>query len=139
MKTLAIFYPVFALAGWTMIVLLLVPIARIGAARRGELSAKDFAYGESSAVPGRVRIPNRAYMNLLEIPVLFYVVCMVLYATAGASTLAVLLAWLYVALRVVHSAIHLTYNNVLHRLFAFVASNVVLLAIWVVAGRHVLG
>ncbi|HVP08657.1 MAG TPA: hypothetical protein VMT02_03970 [Burkholderiales bacterium] len=40
------------------------------------------------------------------------------------------LAWSYVALRLVQSAIHLTYNRVRHRLAAFAASNVVLVMLW---------
>ncbi len=40
-------------------------------------------------------------------------------------------AWLYVALRVVHSLIHCTYNKVMHRLSAFVASFALLVALWV--------
>lgn len=38
---------------------------------------------------------------------------------------------LYVALRFAHTAVHLTYNNVLHRLIVFATSNLVLIAIWV--------
>jgi len=41
------------------------------------------------------------------------------------------LAWLYVASRIAHSLVHLTYNNVIHRLAAFSASNLVLLLLWV--------
>ncbi len=41
------------------------------------------------------------------------------------------LAWAYVARRALHSLIHLTYNNVFHRLAAFAAGNVVLLVIWI--------
>jgi hypothetical protein len=36
-----------------------------------------------------------------------------------------------VAARFVHSAIHLTYNNIMHRLAAFTASNFVLIVLWV--------
>ena len=75
-------------------------------------------------------------MNLLELPMLFYVVCIVLYVTAGASTTAIALAWAYVLLRVVHSLIHLSYNRVVHRLAAFAASNVALVMLWVIAGSH---
>jgi hypothetical protein len=39
-------------------------------------------------------------------------------------------AWAYVRLRALHSAIHLTYNNVVHRLTAFALSNVVLAVFW---------
>jgi len=70
-------------------------------------------------------------MNLLELPVLFYVVCLAFFVTGKVDTLAVVLAWAYVALRAAHSVIHLSYNNVFHRLSVYAASNVVLLALWV--------
>jgi len=78
-------------------------------------------------------------MNLLELPMLFYVVGILLYVSGGASYLAIFLAWLYVALRIVHSLIHLTYNHVLHRLAAFTLSNVALVMLWVLAGVHLAG
>jgi hypothetical protein len=133
MRSFAILYPMFGLALWTVLVLLLIPIARIGAARRGEVGANDFRFGESSRVPQAVSIPNRNYMNLLEAPLLFYVVCLVIYVAGLSSGIALYLAWAYVGLRAVHSAIHLTYNNVIHRLAAFAVSNGILAALWVLA------
>jgi hypothetical protein len=88
-------------------------------------------------VPAHVSLPNRNYMNLLEMPVLFYIVCLLIYVTGGASQIMVIVAWLYVALRVVHSAIHLSYNRVIHRLIVFAASNFVLIALWVLAALKV--
>ena len=134
MNNPAILFPMFGLAVWTALVLLLIPVARFRAVSRGEVTVADFKLGESSAVPFAVSIPNRSYMNLLEAPILFYVVCLTLYVSATSSTNAIYLAWVYVALRVVHSAIHLTYNNVIHRMSAFAASNAVLVALWVLAG-----
>jgi hypothetical protein len=136
MRNPAILYPMFALAAWTLIVLLLIPIVRARSARRREIVIDDFKFGESPAVPPSVSIPNRNYMNLLELPMLFYVVCIVLYVTAGASTAAIALAWVFVVLRIAHSLIHLSYNRVVHRLAAFSASNVVLVVLWVSAGLH---
>ena len=136
MRNPAMLYPMFALAFWTGLVLLLVPFVRARSALRREIAVDDFRFGESAAVPTHVSIPNRNYMNLLELPVLFYVVCLVLYVTGGASSPAIGVAWTYVALRVVHSAIHLTYNHVIHRLTAFALSNVALVLLWVVAGTH---
>ena len=49
-----------------------------------------------------------------------------------------LLAWSYVALRVAHSVIHLTYHKVVHRSAAFAASTVVLIALWIVTAVQVL-
>ena len=76
-------------------------------------------------------------MNLLELPLLFYVAMLLAQITATGSPLLVGLAWAYVALRVVHSLIHITYNDVLHRFLAFAASNFVLLGIWALLARGV--
>lgn len=136
MNNPSILYPVFALAGWTGLVLLLIPITRIGAVRRREIQGIDFKLGESAAVPDAVRIPNRNYMNLLELPVLFYVVCLLFYVAAQPTPAAVWLAWAYVGLRLLHSAVHLTYNDVIHRLVLFAASNAVLTVLWVMAATR---
>ncbi|MEN9451972.1 MAG: hypothetical protein RLZZ369_1031 [Pseudomonadota bacterium] len=138
MNNHAILYPIFALAWWTSCVLLLIPIARIRAGRRREIVVDDFKYGESSAVPPHVSIPNRNYMNLLELPVLFYVAGVLLLVSPCTSLTSIYLAWLYVGLRIVHSVIHLTYNKVLHRLAAFAASNAVLVALWIDVGLTIL-
>jgi hypothetical protein len=137
MHDLEILYPMFALAGWTAVVLLLIPLVRVRAGVRKEIVVEDFKYGESSSVPSHVSLPNRNMMNLLELPVLFYVVCLMLFVIAGVTPLAVSLAWTYVALRIVHSLVHLTYNNVIHRLTAFALSNGVLVIIWVLAGARI--
>jgi len=62
--------------------------------------------------------------------VLFYVACLTCYVADRVNGTALALAWTYVGLRVAHSAIHLTYNRVRHRLIAFAASNVVLIMLW---------
>ena len=46
----------------------------------------------------------------------------------GAVVLA--LAWTFVALRVLHSAIHCSYNKVMHRFYAYVAGGAVLWLLW---------
>ncbi len=137
MYTPAILYPVFALALWTCVVLLQIPVARFRSAARRETHAGDYRYGESAAVPPQVCLPNRNYMNLLEIPVLFYVVCLLVYVTGSASPAMLALAWAYVLMRVVHSLIHLSYNDVIHRLAAFTLSNLLLIALWVLAAMQV--
>jgi hypothetical protein len=125
-----IFPPMEALAGITFVVLLLIPFARAIAVRRGQLGMIDFEMGESIRVPDRVALPNRNYMNLLELPLLFYVICLMHYVAGRVDGRVVTLAWLYVAMRGLHSAIHLTCNNVPFRLAAFAASNVLLVLLW---------
>ena len=136
-STLTIFGPVFVLAFWTFIVLNLVGISRIRAGARGQIKPEDFKLGESERVPERVRLANRNYMNLLELPVLFYAVTLISYTTGTATKTMVVVAWAFVALRLVHSFIHLTTNNVMHRLYAFAASNTMLLVLWILAALAV--
>ncbi len=118
------------LAIWTLLVLLILPYRRFKATLAGELTPAAFRDGESERVSRWVALPNRAYMNLLEAPLLFYVLCLAVEVSETSSVKFVWLAWTYVALRVIHSLIHLSYNNVLHRLGAFAISNVVLSIGW---------
>jgi hypothetical protein len=126
-----IFAPMGAMALLTFAVLLLVPIARFRAAFAGVVKPDDFKLGESAAVPPNVSLPNRNYMNLLELPTLFFPVCLMFYLVHRVDGVIVGLAWAFVALRALHSAIHVTYNNVRHRLVAFTLGNFALGALWV--------
>lgn len=130
MNTTNILIPVLALVGWTLFILLNVPFRRFRAAFKGQVGEADFRIGESQRVPAEVSLPNRNFMNLLEVPVLFYVVCLVYYVSGAVLGGFVLLAWIYVALRVVHSLIHISYNGVRHRMLAFAASTFVLIGMW---------
>lgn len=78
MRAQAIFEPVGVLALWTMAILTWTAIRRIGAVRAGRVKRRDFRLGESADVPDDVSIPNRNLINLLEVPLLFYVVCLCL-------------------------------------------------------------
>ena len=126
-----IFAPLGAMALLTFTVLGLIPFSRFRAAFAGRVTAEDFKLGESARVPPDVAVTNRAYMNLLELPVLFYVAGILYFVAGRLDTTALAVAWAYVALRTVHTVIHLTYNNVMHRLVAFALSNFVLMAFWV--------
>ncbi len=126
----SILFPVTGLVALTFAILLLVPLRRFRAGFAGLVAYDDFRYGESARVPPEVALPNRNLMNLLELPVLFYVACVTYYVADCVDERALALAWTYVCLRAAHSAIHLSYNRVRHRLVAFAASNVVLIALW---------
>ena len=126
-----IFAPMGALALLTFTVLGLIPLRRFRAAFAGQVGPDDFKFGESRRVPGHVSIPNRNYMNLLELPMLFYVGGLMYYVAGKVDGVALAVAWTYVALRAIHSVIHVTYNNVMHRLAVFALSNVVLGVFWV--------
>lgn len=129
MKQTAILWPVLGLIAWTFLVLVQVPIRRFRAYFAGRVVASDFRFGESGNVPADVGLPNRVFMNLVEVPILFYVVCILFLVTNNVTLVGVSFAWLYFGLRVAHSLIYLTYNHVVHRFAVFAASNLVVLAL----------
>ncbi|HEX6929592.1 MAG TPA: MAPEG family protein, partial [Gammaproteobacteria bacterium] len=66
------------------------------------------------------------FMNLFELPVIFYALCVALYVTGMIDFVHLGLAWLFVILRVLHTAIHLTYNKVMHRFVVYAIGGIVL-------------
>jgi hypothetical protein len=70
------------------------------------------------------------FRNLFETPVLFYLAIAVIYAAKLTSPAYVILAWLYVGARSLHSAIHCGSNVVMQRFRAFLASLILLVLLW---------
>ncbi|MFT3996686.1 MAG: MAPEG family protein [Asticcacaulis sp.] len=130
-NTVLILWPVGALAALTFAMLLAMLITRLRAVKAREVSPRDFALGETERVPRHCRLINRNYSSLLELPVLFYVVCGLMIEARAVSDVQLGLAWAFVGFRLLHSLIHVTINHVLWRLLAFGASVVVLAAMWV--------
>ncbi len=125
-----IFAPMGAMALLTFFVLGFIPAQRFRSVFAGEVTPDDFKLGESPRVPPHVAVANRNFMNLLELPVLFYVAGLMYYVAGRVDQTALVAAWAYVGLRAIHSAIHLTYNRVVHRLVPYALSNFVLMAFW---------
>jgi hypothetical protein len=131
MRPEAIFVPVSVLAIWTGLMVFLVGFSRIRAVRAGRVPRGAFRLGESAEVPDNVKVWNRNLINLLEMPMLFYVVSICFYVTHLLRPGVLTYAWIYVALRIVHSLVHVTSNRIMARLLLYAASNVVLLSLWV--------
>ena len=76
----------------------------------------------------RVNWKSHNYAHLVEQPTLFYAVSLII-ALLGASPTDVLIAWVYVALRVLHSLWHATVNKVMVRFLLFALSSLALIAL----------
>jgi len=140
MDRTAILIPVLALACLTLLVLVALGIFRIAGIVSGRFAPTYYTLFRESddQEPDIVRAVARNYHNLLELPVLFYTGCLVAYAANLVSQPLVNLAWVFVSLRLVHTAIHVTYNRVGHRMVVFISGFFVLLAFWLVLGRELL-
>ena len=123
-------YPMFALVLLTFFVGVRLGATRLAHARSGKVKGSYYRLMQGDAPPdGELKLA-RNFSNLFETPVLFYVFGAIVIAKSLASPLPLALAWGYVALRAVHTAIHLGRNHPLHRFLAFLASNILLLAMW---------
>ncbi len=104
---------------------------RVKAVRTGKLSPRYFKLNKGGDVPEHLTAITQNYNNLLELPMLFYVICLAFLIINREIEYFIIYAWVYVVLRYIHSFIHITYNHILHRLFAFTASCIVLISMWI--------
>jgi hypothetical protein len=83
-----------------------------------------------------VNAPANNFTNLCEVPVIFYAVCVAAFSLQLVDGLLLNCAWAFVALRVVHSIVHCTYNRVMHRFMAYLGSS---LLVWFMVVKVALG
>jgi hypothetical protein len=86
---------------------------------------------EVAAVLTQSAAPADNLKNLFEMPVLFYVVTLLSLVLLIQDETLVWMAWLFTGLRALHSIIHCTYNITTHRFIAYLASSLVLFAMWI--------
>lgn len=138
MQTTLILYPMFTLVLWTLTMALVMNRRASRAVREG-LNPEYFRFGRGFRAPSYMISAYQHYSNLFEMPVLFYAVTITIYVTAVNSLLLVSLAWLYVALRLLHSLYHLSNKNIPRRRDTFIGSYVILVLLWSVTALSVSG
>lgn len=138
MDQYSILLPVFALVFLTFFIGMWLGKLRIAAVRKGELNLGFYRLNKGQEMPERMAQVSNNYDNLLSLPTLFYVLCILLFVMQQYEFAQVVLAWVFVLLRYGHSIIHTTYNNVRHRMRVFLGGVVVLLAMWVLLAVRVL-
>jgi hypothetical protein len=126
----ALIQPVVALVILTAIVFVLMVVYRNLAVIRGAASLRYFQSATVDQPAEKVERPARAYANLLELPVLFYAVCLLMLTTGSFDSIQISLAWVFVAARYAHALIHIGFNYVPLRFTAFLAGAVTLAVIW---------
>jgi hypothetical protein len=121
----------------TFVVWVYMYIRRIGFITSSKLSPKELAVPGALAQlsPPEVSNPSDNLRNLFEIPVLFYALALYLFVTNQVDAAYVGAAWVFVAFRALHSAVHCTINIVMLRFYLYLFST---LAMWFIAIRAAL-
>jgi len=117
----SILEPVIVLVAWTLVIFVWMMSTRLPYLMKNNIPAQELENASDVAVklPGKERRVSDNYNHLHEQPTLFYALAIALALTGEAGTSQILLAWVYVASRVIHSIIQCTYNSVMHRFLLF--------------------
>jgi len=126
----AIFWPVIAQVLLVLAVAVRMYLVRIGEMRARRIRPQSIATSQTAAEALHDVAAADNFRNLFETPVLFFALCGALAITDTVTPLQLGLAWTYVGSRAVHSFIHVTYNRVIHRFAAYLASLVCLFIMW---------
>lgn len=124
-------YPLFALVMLTYLVMLITVRTRLRSVRSGQVSITYYSLMQGAEVPDFITKTSNHFRNLFEVPVLFYAAGLLYIALDLDEPLPVQAAWIFVGARLLHTLIHLSYNNVLHRLIVFGFANISVLVMWI--------
>jgi len=132
----AIFGPFFATIALTIVVWITLYVLRIRFINSSGLTPEQLAVpGEFQRLqPASVSNPSDNFKNLFEVPVLFYALCLYLFATNQVDATYLAAAWVFVLFRVLHSAVHCTFNKVIVRFWLYAASTCAVFFIAIRAG-----
>ena len=123
--------PAAVLIAWSLIMLVWMAATRLPAMGKvdgGLGNARPGGRGQDleGVLPDKINWKAHNYAHLMEQPTLFYAVTIII-ALLGASAFDVVAAWIYVALRIVHSVWQATVNVVKIRFLLFFLSSAALM------------
>lgn len=122
--------PAAVLISWSLVMFYWMAATRGPAMKKmqgGIGAAKAGGRGQDleGRIPDKVNWKAHNYTHLMEQPTIFYPAVIIL-AVMGASGLDVLLAWIYVGVRIVHSIWQATVNKIPVRFLLFLLSTIAL-------------
>lgn len=121
--------PLFAMLGLTGLVWIVMATLRNVMVMLGKVSMRYY-HRYADDVPAEwIERPARTFNNLMQLPLVFYAVCLVAMTLGQVDSTQVSLAWLFVALRALHAVIMLAWNFVPYRFAAYSASTFALFAL----------
>jgi hypothetical protein len=127
---LELVYPMAAMVILTFAVLIKMFRSRVAAVKAGGANPGYYKTYQEGSEPRETAQLSRHLANMFEAPTLFYAACIVGMVVGQNGNLLVVLAWVYVALRMAHAYIHIGSNKLTPRIRAYFSSWLVILAMW---------
>ena len=124
-----ILYPMFLVITLSGILFLLLAATRLPSIIKyfGKLQAAKHSEDLRPNLPTAARNITDNYNHLFEQPTLFYALITYIYLMEHVDTIHLYLAWFYASLRITHSVIQITSNNVSYRALVFIGSGACLM------------
>lgn len=126
MHQISILLPVLTLAFWTFIIFAIMAPARFYFLRMKHPQTAAHTKNLKGLLPPWTERVADNYNHLFEQPVVFYAITLSIAVINNIEPLMIQLAWAYVALRVLHSIVQITFNFVPLRFTLFVTSWLIL-------------
>lgn len=127
----ALLLPLLGMVGLTLLVWLRLYQLRLAEMKRSRINPQQLSGSANKGLLKDTRASDN-FSNLFEVPTLFYALVLATVASGIVDPVLLVLAWVFVALRTLHSAIQCSYNRVMHRFSAYALAT---LALFVYAGR----
>jgi hypothetical protein len=129
---IAILYPTIALVALVFVAWATMFVARFRLLKSNPPTADTFRSGSAArAYFEPAELPANNFANLFEMPVLYFGLIPLLLFTGQAGHAQTGLAWAYVAMRALHSFLHIVVRKVIPRFQAYLVSCILLSAMWV--------
>lgn len=126
----SILLPALVLMLVTLLVWLNMFVRRIIEVKAAGFNMQDYPTPEkfNQALSDRTQAPANCFKNLFEMPVIFYALTAFVAIASAGDAVFINMAWAFVGLRALQACVHCTYNRVMHRFYAYLASSLILWA-----------
>ena len=128
-----ILQPVVVLIAWSLVMWAWMVAVRLPAMKAAGIDLSKVRGSKpgqlDQVLAPKKQWPAHNYMHLMEQPTIFYAVAMVIAMTATGDGFNAWLGWGYVALRIAHSIVQVTSNQISIRFLLFLLSTLCLIAL----------
>ena len=127
---MTILYPLIAMIVLTLIVGVQLLYCNSKAILKGQVNIKSFRLFDSE-IPTNLQSISQHYKNMFELPILFYILCIMFILYNNYTNFDVIIAWGFVSFRFLHSLVRISNQNVYLRFGLFIGSFIMLIIGWI--------
>ena len=127
---MTILYPLFAMIVLTLIVGVQLLYCNSKAVLKGQVNIKSFRLFDSE-IPTNLQSISQHYKNMFELPILFYILCIMFILYNNYTNFDVIIAWGFVSFRFLHSLVRISNQNIHLRFGLFIGSFIMLIIGWI--------